>query len=547
MESTLFLFVITLLYLFIVGFLGYLGYRNTRTATDYMIAGRNTHPVVMALSYGATFISTSAIVGFGGAAGMFGMSVLWLTVLNISVGIFIAFVFIGKRTRAMGHRLNAHTFPELLHKRFSSPFLGLFSSLIIILFMPLYTSVVLMGAAKFIEVRLNINYETALFFFSAIVALYVIMGGLKGVMYTDAAQGGIMLFGMSALLFLSYYKLGGITNAHEQLTALAPKAVELFGGAGHQGWTSMPAFGSRFWWIVISTLVMGVGIGVLAQPQLAVRFMTVKSDMELNRAVLVGGVFILLMTGTAFTVGALSNVYFFNESSQIAFLAANKDIEQIIPEFMKRFMPFWVGDIFFVTLLAAAMSTASGQFHVMGTSAGRDLFATFGKNLSSSATILATRIGILVTLISSVLLAYILPVYFESGIAIVARGTAIFMGLCAATFLPLFVGALYTKRITRSAAIGGAVAGFIVSLLWILFVHEKESSVLLLCNAVFGRSSFFGDTRTGFILWSEMDALFIGLPVSAVVTVALSFVTKSLPVEHVQRCFGMKKEEKTAA
>ncbi|HOH28129.1 MAG TPA: sodium:solute symporter family protein, partial [Candidatus Hydrogenedentes bacterium] len=324
MEGTLFLFVITMVYLFITGYLGYLGYKNTKTATDYMVAGRNAHPVVMALSYGATFISTSAIVGFGGAAGMFGMSVLWLTVLNISVGIFIAFVFLGKRTRAMGHRLNAHTFPELVGRRFDSKFLGLFSALVIIIFMPLYTSVVLMGAAKFIEVRLSISYEAALLFFSAIVALYVIMGGLKGVMYTDAAQGGIMLFGMAAILFLSYYKLGGIQAAHEQLTALAPEAVSVFGKAGHQGWTSMPEFGSRFWWIVISTLVMGVGIGVLAQPQLAVRFMTVKSNMELNRAVMVGGVFILLMTGTAFTVGALSNVYFFNESGQIAFFATNK-------------------------------------------------------------------------------------------------------------------------------------------------------------------------------------------------------------------------------
>ncbi|HOD96171.1 MAG TPA: sodium:solute symporter family protein [Candidatus Hydrogenedentes bacterium] len=543
MHSTLFLFVITMLYLFITGYLGYLGYRNTRTATDYMVAGRNAHPAIMALSYGATFISTSAIVGFGGAAGMFGMSVLWLTVLNITVGIFIAFVFIGKRTRAMGHRLNAHTFPELVAKRFGSPFLGLFSSLVIIGFMPLYTSVVLMGAAKFIEVRLSVQYETALLFFSAIVALYVIMGGLKGVMYTDAAQGGIMLLGMSSLLFLAYFKLGGITPAHEQLTALAPKAVELFGAAGHRGWTSMPEFGSRFWWIVISTLVMGVGIGVLAQPQLAVRFMTVKSDMELNRAVLVGGVFILLMTGTAFTVGALANVYFFNESGQIAFLAANKDIEQIIPEFLKRFMPFWIGDIFFVTLMAAAMSTASGQFHVMGTSVGRDLFATFGKELSSGASILANRIGILITLIASVLLAYILPVYFESGIAIVARGTAIFMGLCAATFLPFFVGGLYTKRITRTAAIVGGLAGFIVSLLWILFVHEKESSVLLLCNAVFGRPSFFGNARTGFIIWSEVDALFVGLPVSAVITFVLSFCTKALPVEHIRRCFGQEQKE----
>lgn len=538
MEDTMFLFVIVMAYLFLTGYLGYLGYKKTKTATDYLVAGRSAHPVVMALSYGATFISTSAIVGFGGAAGLFGMSVLWLTVLNVFVGIFIAFVFIGKRTRAMGHRLNAHTFPDLVSKRFNSKFLGFFSALIILLFMPLYTSVVLMGAAKFVEVRLGISYEAALLFFSAIVALYVIMGGLKAVMYTDAAQGGIMVVGMVMLLFLAYYKLGGVTSAHEQLSALAPEAVKFFGKVGHQGWTSMPEFGSRFWWSVVSTLVMGVGIGVLAQPQLAVRFMTVKSNMELNRAVLVGGFFIALMTGTAFTVGALSNVYFFNEVGQISFFAVNKDIEQIIPEFMKRFMPFWVGDIFFVTLMAAAMSTASGQFHVMGTSVGRDLFDAFGKELSSTATILATRIGIFITLIASVLLAYILPVYFESGIAIVARGTAIFFGLCAAAFLPMFVGGLYSSRITKSAAIWGGLAGFLVSLLWILFVHEKESSVLMVCNAVFGRPSFFGETRTGFILWSEVDALFVGLPTSVIVTVLLSLITKPLPVEHIKRCFG---------
>jgi len=538
MEDTMFLFIIVMAYLFLTGYLGYLGYKKTKTATDYLVAGRSAHPVVMALSYGATFISTSAIVGFGGAAGLFGMSVLWLTVLNVFVGIFIAFVFIGKRTRAMGHRLNAHTFPDLVGKRFDSKFLGLFSALVILLFMPLYTSVVLMGAAKFVEVRLGISYEAALLFFSAIVALYVIMGGIKAVMYTDAAQGGIMVLGMVMLLVLAYVKLGGVTAAHEQLSALAPEAVKFFGKVGHRGWTSMPEFGSRFWWSVVSTMVMGVGIGVLAQPQLAVRFMTVKSNMELNRAVLVGGFFIALMTGTAFTVGALSNVYFFNEVGQISFFAVNKDIEQIIPEFMKRFMPFWVGDIFFVTLMAAAMSTASGQFHVMGTSVGRDLFAAFGKELSSTATILATRVGIFITLIASVLLAYILPVYFESGIAIVARGTAIFFGLCAAAFLPMFVGGLYSTRITKSAAIWGGVAGFLVSLLWILFVHEKESSVLMVCNAVFGRPSFFGETRTGFILWSEVDALFVGLPTSIIVTILLSFITKPLPIEHIKRCFG---------
>ncbi len=107
-------------YLLVIVYLGWLGFRNTRTATDYLVAGRKTHPFIMAMSYGATFISTSAIVGFGGVAAMFGMGILWLVFLNIFVGIFIAFVFLGEPTRKLGHRLDAHTFPELLGRRFQS-------------------------------------------------------------------------------------------------------------------------------------------------------------------------------------------------------------------------------------------------------------------------------------------------------------------------------------------------------------------------------------------------------------------------------------------
>jgi SSS family solute:Na+ symporter len=69
----------------------------------------------MALSYGATFISTAAIVGFGGVAGVYGLGLLWLPFMNIIVGIFIAFVFFGKRTRKIGHNLKALTFPSFYH------------------------------------------------------------------------------------------------------------------------------------------------------------------------------------------------------------------------------------------------------------------------------------------------------------------------------------------------------------------------------------------------------------------------------------------------
>ncbi|MCK5272384.1 MAG: hypothetical protein KAJ52_07395, partial [Sedimentisphaerales bacterium] len=150
--------IVVLVYLMVVGYLGWLGYRRTKTAADFLIAGRDVHPFVMALSYGATFISTSAIVGFGGVAGLFGMSLLWLTFCNILVGVFIAFVFLGPPTRRMGHHLDAHTFPELLGRRFQSKGIQIFAGLIIFLFIPLYSAAVLIGGCEFLATQFNIDY-----------------------------------------------------------------------------------------------------------------------------------------------------------------------------------------------------------------------------------------------------------------------------------------------------------------------------------------------------------------------------------------------------
>jgi len=537
--------VLVLLYLIMIGYLGYQGFRGTRNVTDYLVAGRQIHPFVMALSYGATFISTSAIVGFGGAAAIFGMGILWLTFLNIFVGIFIAFVFLGGPTRAMGHHLDAHTFPELLGKRFQSKFIQVFAGIVIILFMPLYTAVVSMGIARFMEVEFQINYEVSLFFFTAIVALYVVMGGLKGVMYTDALQGSIMFIGMLAILVLTYAKLGGIIDAHESLSSFTEVAVSAMGAKGHQGWTSMPTFGSPYWWVLVSTIVMGVGIGVLAQPQLAVRYMTVKSRKELNHAVLIGGVFILVMTGVAFVVGALSNVFFLNDPDvgKFSIAAAGGVTGKIIPMFIDKYMPGWLGSVIFVTLLAAAMSTVSSQFHAMGTAAGRDIYGVLSGKTSSASAILPTRIGIVLTLLFATALAYVLPkVYKEAGETIIASGTALFFGLCCSTFLPMYVGALYWRGITKAGAITGSLAGFLASAFWLLFAHEKESSALLLCSKIFGTPSLFlgenGPVVTGKIIWMVVDPLFIGFPVAILVTIVVSLCTPRFSEEHLDQCFA---------
>lgn len=154
------------------------------------------------------------------------MGLLWLTFMNVFVGIFIAFVIFGSKTRRMGLNLRAVTFPELMGRRFESRFIQGFSGILLGIFMPLYSGIVLIGAARFLETTLGINYDVAVLVFTVIIAAYVITGGLIAVMYTDALQGALMFVGMGVLMFLTYSKLGGITEAHRMLTDMAPLVPE---------------------------------------------------------------------------------------------------------------------------------------------------------------------------------------------------------------------------------------------------------------------------------------------------------------------------------
>jgi SSS family solute:Na+ symporter len=523
--NLLLLNIIVLIYLLITLYLGYRGWKQTKDSEGYLVAGRKTHPYIMAMSYGATFISTSAIVGFGGTAGLFGMGLLWLTLLTIFVGVFLAFIVYGKRTRKIGHNLNAMTFPELLGKRFDSKFVQYFSGIVIFLGMPLYASVVLIGAARFMETTLAIDFDVALLIYSVIIAAYVIWGGLKGVMYTDAMQGTIMFIGMAILLVMTYANLGGVTAAHQALTNMANLVPANLAAQGHTGWTSMPILGSIWWWTLISTVVMGVGIGVLAMPQLVVRFMTVRSNRELNRGVLIGGIFILAMTGVAFVVGALSNVFFYRTQGNISMTMAKGNADSIIPIYINAAMPEWFVYIFMLALLAAAMSTSSSQFHAQGSAIGRDIYETLTKK-KGSGSILITRIGIIIAVVTAVTLGYILP---EN---IIVRGTAIFFGLCAAAFLPMFTCALYWRGATRAGAIAGLVTGTFVTVFWYLFIHKSEAVPLGVCKMLLGR-----DVLITQMPWPVVDPIMVALPLAALVTVGVSLMTKKMNEKHLQKCF----------
>lgn len=509
--STLIFAICTAIYIAIVLFLGYMGFKRTKGTEDYMLAGRKVHPALIALSYGATFISTSAIIGFGGVAANLGMGIIWLVGLNIFFGIFIAFIVYGKKTRQIGQKLKAITFPDLMGKIYNSAFMQYACGLIIVVGMPLYTSAVMIGGARFIETTFSMDYNLALLIFAAITAIYVIFGGLLAVIYTDSFQAIIMLLGMSILLIFTYVLLGGVTNAHEALSNMASLVPASLASKGMTGWTTMPSMFSPIWLTLVTTIILGVGIGVLAQPQLIVRFMTAKDDKDLNRAVPIGGFFILMLPGVAYTVGALTNVYFYEKMGKLAVAAAGGNTDSVIPLYINMAMPDWFVVLFMLTLLAAAMSTLSALFHSMGTAAVNDIW---GRWRNKKPSMVEIKAFVFIMIVVSVLLAYIMPG------SIIARATAMFMGLCAAAFLPAFTHAIFSKKPSTRAAASSLVVGAVAWFLWTAFVHIKESEPLGISMLLFGQNAILP------MPWQVVDPLVIALPLSIITLAAIWVVER---------------------
>ena len=512
--NTFILGLAVIAYLLSLVFLGWLGYKRTSSSEDYLLGGRSMNSVIMALSYGATFISTSAIVGFGGVSAAFGMGLQWLAMLNMLMGVIIAFIIFGKRTRRLGEQLNAGSFPQLLGKYYGSKTIQYFAASLIFIFMPLYAAVVLKGGAVFIEQIFNIDFNIALLILTLVTALYVIAGGMKSVMYTDALQGVIMFACIFFILISLYRTLGmSFSEANTALTNMEPLIPESYKALGHQGWTRMPAFNSPQWYTLVTSLIMGVGIGCLAQPQLVVRFMTVKSTKQLNRGVLIGCVFILFTVGAIYHTGALSNLFFYKTEGKVATELVS-DIDKIIPYYLDKALPAGFLIIFMLCILSAGMSTLSSQFHTMGTAVGADIYGQLKKRKQRNKTTI-TRAGILISIVISYIVCYIL----EAGV--IAKGTAIFMAMCASSFLPAYFCALFWKKVTAKGAIASMCVGIFASLFGLLFLHRAESQALGICKAIFG-TDYLIETYPFYLI----DPIVYALPLSVLTIWIVSLTTQ---------------------
>jgi len=128
------------------------------TAEDFIIGGREIGPWVTALSFVAVFLSSVLIIGGGAFGYKFGMGTIWIGAINVLVGCTLCWIVLGKKVRLFTERMGVHTISGFFSKRYNSPAAGIFSALIVFLFLIIYNVSVVKGMANSFEVLMNIPY-----------------------------------------------------------------------------------------------------------------------------------------------------------------------------------------------------------------------------------------------------------------------------------------------------------------------------------------------------------------------------------------------------
>jgi len=322
---------------------------------DVLLPGK-VGVLVQALAYVATYVSAVALVGFAGLCHKWGLQMTLIAAGNMWLGTWFVYRFLAWPTRLWQRKLGARTPAEMLGKAAGSSalktYLGLLSGVLLIV----YASAVFKGAAIMLSGATFLPQNVCLWILVAVVAASVSWGGLRGVLFTEALQGGIMFLGVLALLFAVLKAVGGPLEGISALAALEPTAQ------ADRGFT---ALSSGQGGLFIFSLVAVTSIGVWAQPQLVQRHFALKSPGEARRVIPFAMLAIAIVVGGAYFAGAMSPLVIGPEV---------ESVDSVLPILIRRLLPEAGTQLFALAVISASLSTASALLHIVAASVANDVF-----------------------------------------------------------------------------------------------------------------------------------------------------------------------------
>ncbi|HUK66320.1 MAG TPA: sodium:solute symporter family protein [Anaeromyxobacteraceae bacterium] len=431
---------------------GYLSMRRTRDIHDFFIGGRTFGPWVSAFAYGTTYFSAVLFIGYAGKLGWgFGIYTLWIVLGNTLVGTLLAWRLLAARTREMTVRLGAITLPEFLRARYDSRPLQLLASVVVFVFLVPYSASVLMGLSYLFEMTLHIRYETALYFLTALTAVYLVMGGYFAVAVSDFIRGIVEFGGVMVMVFLLAHRpeVGGFLRATQSLLAdprvnapglFATKAV----GKGLLA-VAIPG------WLTLFALVLVTSFGPWALPQMVQKFYAIRSRRDVTRALTIAGLFSLFMAFGAYFSGALTHLYYGPKLPRELLGPGGPIWDKIMPHFITTSgLPEALVLVIVLMVFSASMSSLSSLVLVSSSAVAIDLYGALRGGRRGGVGLLRALCALFVGF--SLVIALAKP-------AVIVNLMVMSWGALSGVFLAPYLYGLFVKRTTRAGVYAGMASG----------------------------------------------------------------------------------------
>ena len=448
LQQTQVMFVI---YILVMILIGWLGYRATRNFSDYILGGRRLGSWVTALSAGASDMSAWLLMGLPGAVYLFGFSKAWIGI-GLILGAWLNWRFVAKRLRIYTeHCGNALTLPDFLASRFEdcSQILRIITAVVILIFFTLYSASGIVAGAKLFQNLFDISYSQAVWPGACATIVYVFIGGFLAVSWTDAIQASLMFTALMLVpaFVLSYLGYDTIIGSMHQMN---PGHFSWFSSLGQDGiWQNVG------WVAVVSS--MAWGLGYFGQPHILIRFMASESANTIPKARKISMTWMILCMIGAIAVGWFGRAYFnLNPSALVT-----RDEEMVFVALAQILFHPLIAGVLLAAILAAVMSTLSCQLLICASTLTRDIYNVFlNKQAPDQHLVWLGRIMVLAISLVAIVLAQ------NPDSRILQMVSNAWAGFGAA-FGPVVLGSLFWKRMTRNGALAGMVVGAATVILWI--------------------------------------------------------------------------------
>ena len=524
-------------------YIGIAIWSRAQSTKEFYIASGGIHPVLNGMATAADWMSAASFISMAGI-----ISFLGYGGSQYLMGWTGGYVLLALCLAPYLRKFGKFTVPDFIGERYYSKNARTIALICAIFVSFTYVVGQMKGVGVAFSRFLEIPYDLGVIIGIGIVFFYAVLGGMKGITYTQVAQYCVLIFAFTVpAIFISLQATGnpipqiGFGSKTTDGVYLLEKLNQLSVDLGFEKYTDI----NQTTLINVFFITAALMFGTAGLPHVIVRFFTVPKVRDARISAGWALLFISFLYTTAPAVAAFAKVNLINTVSnaqysevpqwfknwentgllqfddknsdgviqyvadeQVNELTIDRDIMVLAnPEIAN--LPPWVIGLIVAGGLAAALSTAAGLLLVISTSISHDLLKkNINPNISEKGELWAARISIAVAVVAAGLAGLNPPGF-------VAEVVALAFGLAASSFFPAIILGIFDKRMNKEGALSGMIVGVVFTTIYIFYFKPQLGGPGIPKDYLFGISPEGIGT--------------IGMIINFIISLVVSRLTKPTP------------------